>query len=732
MPSKLRSIQPVLAPEVNKPEGVTEKRAVSITSNTSRTGSTSSGESHGSNPPNAARNYNNSSIPPVSVVVQPSPSYLLETIDRPAVKKSVSTDSTLSAVVSPSNSSSGLDYYPETMEAAAATTAAADNGVGAHVPQESQSVKDNSSSNPRRSGKNRRSNSDIPQSVRGGFFDSYNSYIGSSSPTAGTYGTTTPPPPIYPYPYGQQGSPYSLPFVQQPQQQPYPHQPPQLAYRSQQPQQFQYPQQQQPQQYQFPPQTQQQLPPHQRPQYQHRHASQQQYSPRMHQPQLQQQQPNLPTSSMGPPPKPKRERSMSHDFGEKKPLLALPLPSKSERRPDVSGRRSSLHREHRPHRKSRSSSAAMPGGYGAFWNTPTQQELDDIIMSQEQDSQQQQSSGPQKFSPRAEFRKLAQGISPTGSQGRKKASASFSSRGGVSWSPQSTPPTYYGNSSGGSVDPRLAQYSPAQYSPLLGGVQHQRAQGDHSSGRNIKTESLRKMHVRQHSAQLFMADIKGVEQPLACRNVFFLLLFVFHLLVLAYLGQIYGKDALKYHGDNPDQVTIIYSSLVYIACWSGLFAVLISALLLGAMTYFARHFVQIALFVVIALSFIWGTIGIGVSPQTVVPVTGVIALALAVAYTFIVWDRIPFAAANLVTALSGIRAFPGIVAVAFAFQAVTLVWSIGFSIVVFGVYDAIREPGKLEPSQRMTYVIYGLLAMSFIWTFHVLQVRCCFNIVNGP
>lgn len=351
---------------------------------------------------------------------------------------------------------------------------------------------------------------------------------------------------------------------------------------------------------------------------------------------------------------------------------------------------------------------------------------------QQQQHQRSQSSrtllaAPQQFSPRAEFRKLAQGISPTMSQqsGRKTAGSSRAGGGGanISWSPP--PPVYFGSGSnvmGASmVDPRLAQYSPLPAGEAGDSAYyHHRTPGTPSS-RLHKTESLRKMHVRQHSAQLFVKDIKGVEQPLVCRNVLFLLLFVFHLLFIVYLGQMYGKEAMKYHGEDSDQVTIIYSSLVYIACWSGLFAVFISALLLGAMTYFARHFVQIALFVVIVMSFVWGTIGIGVSPKTVVPVTGIIALALAVAYTFIVWDRIPFAASNLVTALSGIRAFPCIVVVAFGLQAVALVWSIFFSIVVFGVYDAMQEHGKLNVSPRMTYVVYVLLALSFNWTFQVLQ-----------
>lgn len=147
----------------------------------------------------------------------------------------------------------------------------------------------------------------------------------------------------------------------------------------------------------------------------------------------------------------------------------------------------------------------------------------------------------------------------------------------------------------------------------------------------------------------------------------------------------------------------------------------VSALLLGFMTYWASHFIQIALFAMITLSFIWGTIGIGVSPKTIVPVTGVIALALAVAYTFIVWDRIPFASANLATALSGLRDCPSIVAVALFFQLLAGIYAVSFSLVVFGFYDEATQQ-SLNWSPHRLYTVYSLLLLSFAWTLQVIQV----------
>lgn len=124
---------------------------------------------------------------------------------------------------------------------------------------------------------------------------------------------------------------------------------------------------------------------------------------------------------------------------------------------------------------------------------------------------------------------------------------------------------------------------------------------------------------------------------------------------------------------------------------------------------------------VITLSFVWGTIGIGLSPRNFVPITGIIALALSVAYAFIVWDRIPFASANVLTALTAIRTYPGLTLLALLFQALALAWSIYFCVVVVGVYDAIQEE-TLIIAKSWTIALYTALGVSYYWTYQVISV----------
>lgn len=58
---------------------------------------------------------------------------------------------------------------------------------------------------------------------------------------------------------------------------------------------------------------------------------------------------------------------------------------------------------------------------------------------------------------------------------------------------------------------------------------------------------------------------------------------------------------------------------------------------------------------------------------------------------FVVWDRIPFASANLTTALTGVRSNLGLVMVAFFFQFLALIVSVYYSFTFVGVHNAMAN-----------------------------------------
>ena len=414
---------------------------------------------------------------------------------------------------------------------------------------------------------------------------------------------------------------------------------------------------------------------------------------------------------------------------EMNPLLGGPQTSSIGRSSSSRGKRKSGSGEHR---RSFSSGAANPGMHEDFFKPPEG-------MPPPPPPRQ-----PEQFSPRTEFMKLAGGFqrSPSSPSGRKMSPMPYapqsphgtprasSMRGfsssnmenTVSFSPHvSVSP--HPQSAYGSIDMNNAPTS-TQLPDFPSSTGGEAVFLTQKSGQRHR-ESTRKRHMRQQSAQLFMEDVKGTQQPLACRDIVFLLLFLFHIVGVAFLATTYGNVALDQKSQieiGEGNVELYYFNLVYVAGMSGFFAVAASLMALGLMTIIARRFVQVALVLAVTISFAWGTIGIGLSPKNIVPITGFIALALSVAYTFIVWDRIPFCAANLVTALSGIKANSGTLVIAICFQIFCFAYCIFYALVVVGVHDAILED-KLHLSSDMQGFVYAMLGISFYWTYHVILVR---------
>lgn len=247
-----------------------------------------------------------------------------------------------------------------------------------------------------------------------------------------------------------------------------------------------------------------------------------------------------------------------------------------------------------------------------------------------------------------------------------------------------------------------------------------------------------KSHMRQNSVNLYMKSSKGVKQPKSCKDVLFGILFVVQLVVMCVVGLKFGPEALvptaedlgPGEGMTDDElldavedakIILAYQNIVKMAYTCGAFAIIVSALALAFMMAMSRRLVYVALVLSIGVSFAWGTIGIGISPKSFVPITGIIALMLTVGYMFVVWDRIPFASANLTTALTGVRDNLGLVGLAFFFQFLALVCSIYYSFTFVGLHDAMHYGELFDLSENSMIAIDLLLLLSFYWTYQVLR-----------
>jgi len=262
----------------------------------------------------------------------------------------------------------------------------------------------------------------------------------------------------------------------------------------------------------------------------------------------------------------------------------------------------------------------------------------------------------------------------------------------------------------------------------------------HGGGPTGATKS--RSHMRQKSVNLFMKNFRGEVQPTSCKGVVFALLFMVQLVVMCFVGLRYGPDALVataedlgpnegldddealeplIDGDSSETVTLAYWNIIKMAYTCGAFAIIVSACALAFMMAMSRRLVYVALVLSIGVSFAWGTIGIGISPKSFVPITGIIALMLTVGYMFVVWDRIPFASANLTTALSGVGDNLGLVGVAFFFQFLALVCSIYYSFTFVGLHDAISNGDLMDLGDNGKIAVDVLLLVSYYWTYQVLR-----------
>jgi len=265
-----------------------------------------------------------------------------------------------------------------------------------------------------------------------------------------------------------------------------------------------------------------------------------------------------------------------------------------------------------------------------------------------------------------------------------------------------------------------------------------------------KKSSRPKTHMRQNSVNLFMKSTKGVKQPRSCKDVLYAALFILQLVAVLVVGLKFGPEALVESEeelgpsegmlDDTDvleplingtingtggaprdaKVVLAYWNIIKMACTCGAFSMIISVMALAFMMAMSRRLVYVALVLSIGVSFAWGTIGIGISPNSFVPVSGIIALMLTVGYMFVVWDRIPFASANLTTALTGVRDNLGLVGVAFFFQFLALVASIYYSFTFVGLHDAMYN-GQLVVSDDWKIAGGVLLFISYYWTYQVLR-----------
>lgn len=226
-----------------------------------------------------------------------------------------------------------------------------------------------------------------------------------------------------------------------------------------------------------------------------------------------------------------------------------------------------------------------------------------------------------------------------------------------------------------------------------------------------------------------------------CRDAIFAVLFYVHLCLIVWAAAKYvpvmvaqeganisshfnlrrlTEDANAQDQDGSFNFQIDTAELVTVLAVSATLAFLMSSIALAFMTKCAKVLIQTALIfnvifflILMSLSFAFGSLG-----------TAIVCLILAVlssCYAFRVWDRIAFAAANLATAVTAVRANVGLAVYAYWSVIVLFFWSVAWSLAAVStifVKANCSTQGQCE-GQVSGFLIF-LFLLSYYWTSQVI------------
>lgn len=113
-----------------------------------------------------------------------------------------------------------------------------------------------------------------------------------------------------------------------------------------------------------------------------------------------------------------------------------------------------------------------------------------------------------------------------------------------------------------------------------------------------------------------------------------------------------------------------------------------------------------------------GALAAGSVPGAVV---GGLLSVLAIYYAVCVWSKIPFAAANLVTAVTAVRANIGLALYAYISLILLFGWSIWWTISLISTIMVLGDcDGSGECGNEVSGVVIFLFFISYYWTIQVI------------
>jgi hypothetical protein len=244
---------------------------------------------------------------------------------------------------------------------------------------------------------------------------------------------------------------------------------------------------------------------------------------------------------------------------------------------------------------------------------------------------------------------------------------------------------------------------------------------------------------------------RGEPQPKACRDFIWAILFYVHLgtiglitakyvpLMAEDLAEGYASGSYNNDYDNGRRLRLLSSrwleesgqqqhqdqfrmeALWFTLTVSGIVGCAFSTLAMICMMRFAQGLIKIALFfnvlvtfAMTILAFSWGS--------TAVTLIFIFFFIFSLYYAYIVWNRIPFAASNLITAVTAVRANMGLAFFAYSNLIGSFFWSVWWASAFLGTTYVICNcdpEGNCEGQMNGWFVF--LFLTSYFWTAQVIK-----------
>ena len=174
-------------------------------------------------------------------------------------------------------------------------------------------------------------------------------------------------------------------------------------------------------------------------------------------------------------------------------------------------------------------------------------------------------------------------------------------------------------------------------------------------------------------------------------------------------------------GRGDERISYIdYVNVIQLICVASGYASISSIFTLGFMMMISRNLLQAILIFTVVVCLSWSVLGLTLSNNFFIPAVGILSLIMSACYTWVVWDRIPFAATNLSVALKGMRRTLDIPILGVCNLVATFAWTICWICAFFGASDYLWNEEELSNNWMVVVVIFFFF--SYYWTTQVIKV----------